>query len=88
MAKWEFRRVLNCIAYFAIIFAAIALVIGQIIPSAKVFLMPIASFLAFSVASVSAFNWAKSKSNVAWMIIFIICAIIVLALLAWSAIGR
>ncbi len=88
MAKWEFRKVLNCVAYFAIVFAAIALVVGQLIPSAKVFLMPIASFLAYCVASVSAFHWAKSKRSVVWMVLFVICAIIVLALLALSALGR
>ena len=90
MAKknWEFRQVLNCLAYFALIFAAIALVVGQLIPSARVFLMPIASFLAFCVASVSAFHWARSKRNAAWMIIFVICAIVVLVMLALAALGR
>ena len=84
MAKWEFRKVLNCIAYFALIFAAIALVLGRIFQNLQTFLMPIASFLAFCVASVLAFYYAKSKRSVVWMILFIISAIVVIAMLALS----
>ena len=68
--KWEFKKALNCVAYFAIVFAAIALIVGKLIPSANAFLMPIASFLAFAVASVSAFYYAKSKRNNKWCINF------------------
>ena len=85
--KWDFKKALNCIAYFAIIFAAIALVVGRIFTSLQQFLMPIASFLAFAVASVSAFYYAKSKRSVAWRIVFVIATIVVLAMLFLAAIG-
>ena len=76
-SKWDFRKFMNAVAYWALVFAAIALVIGQIFTKLRVFLLPIASFLAFAVASVSAFYYAKSKRNIAWLIIFIVVAIVV-----------
>ncbi len=79
--KWDFQKFMNAVAYWAMIIAAIALVIGQIFTKLRVFLLPIASFLAFAVASVSAFHYARSRRNVAWMIIFIVVAIVVLAML-------
>lgn len=88
MGKWETRKFINCIAFWAMLFAAIALVVGRVFPTLQVFLMPIASFLAFCVASVSAFYYARSKRSIIWMILFVISAIVVLALLALSALGR
>ena len=76
-SKWDFRKFMNAVAYWALVFAAIALVIGQIFTKLRVFLLPIASFLAFAVASVSAFYYARSKRNIAWLIIFIVVAIVV-----------
>lgn len=87
-SKWEFRKVMNCLAYFAMIFAAIALVVGKLIPSANTFLMPIASFLAFAVAAVSAFAFAKSKRSVVWLVLCVIASIIVLVVLFLSAVGK
>ena len=82
MAKWEFRKFLNGVAYFALLFAAIALVLGRIFQNLQSFLMPIASLLAFCVASVLAFNYARSKRSVVWMILFVVAAIVVIAMLA------
>ena len=87
-SKWEFKKLINCIAYFALMFAAIAFTVGRLIPAASAFLMPIASLFAFAVASVSAFYYAKSKRSAVWMVLFIIAAIVVLVLLFLSAIGK
>lgn len=87
-SKWEFRKFINCIAYFAMIFAAISYTIGRFIPAAANLLLPIAHFFAFAVASVSAFYYARSKRSAVWIILWVIATIVVLSLLFLSAIGR
>ena len=79
--KWDFRKFMNAVAYFALIFAAIALGIGYFfkdnLSRVREILYTVSSFLAFAVASVSAFYYARSKRNIAWFIIFIIAAVVV-----------
>ena len=86
--KWEFRKFINFIAFFAMIFAAISYTVGRFIPAAAAFLLPIANFLAFAVATVSAFYYARSKRNAVWIILWVLATVVVLSLLFLSAIGR
>ena len=84
-SKWDFKKFMNAVAYWALIFGAVALAIGYFfkgkLSNIREILFTIASFLAFAVASVSAFFYARSKRNIAWFIIFIVAAITVNAML-------
>lgn len=89
--KWDFRKFMNAVAFWAIVFGAIALLIGYFLKGhfvrVKDILYTIASFLAFAVASVSAFYFARSKRNIAWFIIFIVAAITVNVMLFLAVIA-
>ena len=91
--KWEFKKFINAVAYWALIFGAVALLIGYIVSlvkggssTIKEILFTIASFLAFAVASVSAFFYARSKRNIAWFIIFIVAAKVVNVMLVLAVV--
>ena len=91
-SKWEFRKFLNCIAYIAMIFAAVTYILMRFtfVPAisefAVAFLLPVANFFAYCVASVSAFYYARSKRSAVWTILWVIATIIVLVLLVLSVI--
>ena len=84
-SKWDFKKFFNAVAYWALVFAAIALIVGQVLHEhftrIREILIAVSSFMAFLVASVNAFHYAKSKRNIAWFIIFIFAALVVNAML-------
>ena len=86
--NWDFKKIINAIAFWTIVFAAIALMVGYFAPSLQKFIMPISSFFAFLVASVSAFYFAKSKRNAIWFILFFASTAVVLVMLFLTMIGK
>lgn len=80
MANFNFKKIANFFAYVAIIFVAIALVVGRFWKDVQV-LEEIAAVIAYAITSISAFFYAKSKSSVWFMIIFIIAVVLIFVFL-------
>ncbi len=81
MSNFSTTKFLNFLAYFAIVFAGIALVLSRFVRDLSI-LSNIASLFAFIVAGVSAFYYARSKRSPWWMVVYIIFAIVVLVMMA------
>lgn len=78
------KQFVNLLSYFAIAFIALALVINKILGALSVgaalsnALTLIAQIIAYAITAVFAFFYAKSKRNIAWMIIYIIAVILII----------
>lgn len=74
----------NFMAYFAIAFIAVALILGQIfsvfpkLMTVANTLRWIAQVIAYAITAVFAFYYAKSKKHIAWMICYIIFVIAII----------
>lgn len=85
--KVKGKQFVNLLSYFAIAFIAIALVINKILGALSVgaavanALTLIAEIIAYAITAVFAFYFAKSKRNIAWMIVYIIAIILIIIFL-------
>ena len=84
------KQFVNLLAYFAIAFIALALVINKILGALSVgtaiagALSLIAQIIAYAITAVFAFFFAKSKRNIAWMIVYIIAVVLIVIFLVLS----
>ena len=76
----KMKKIINFIAYVAIIFVALALVIGSFWSKASV-LRDIAEVLAYGITGISAFYFARSRQNKWFMVAFILASVIVVVTL-------
>jgi hypothetical protein len=79
-----FRKIVNFIAFCGVILVALSLTIGKIWPSVAYVTNMIAGIIASVIMAISAFYFAKSKRNVGYMIVWIICAVIILVFTFWK----
>lgn len=81
------KSFVNFIAYIAIAFIAVALILGKILSavglSSSVIgaLNLIAQIIAYAITAVFAFYYAKSKKHIAWMICYIIFVVAIIIFL-------
>ena len=74
----------NLLAYFAVAFIAVALILTKIFSSFPKLvavtnaLTMIAQVIAYSITAVYAFYYAKSKKHIAWMIAYILFVIAII----------
>ena len=81
------KKFLNAIAFIALIFAGIALLIAKFfIPNTVVgrVLSNLSYILAFVTTAVCAFNYVRTKRNVAYLIVYFIAVILVVVPLVLS----
>ena len=77
----------NFMAYIAIAFIAVALILGKILSavglSSSVIgaLNLVAQIIAYAITAVFAFYYAKSRKHIAWMICYIIFVIAIIVFL-------
>lgn len=74
------KKIMNFFAYVAIMFVAIAITVGYFWKDVSV-LRSIAEVIAYVITGVSAFYYAKSKQHPAFMICFIIAAVLLTVML-------
>ena len=74
------KKFMNFIAYVAIMFVAIAITIGHIWSDISV-LREIAEIIAYTITGVSAFYYARSKQHPAYMICFVVAAVLIVVML-------
>lgn len=79
----KFKKFINGMAYFALVFVAIALCLSFIfknntgvIGTIANVLNEIARALAFIVTAIAGFYFARSKRNAWWMVIYVIAVIV------------
>ena len=82
------KGLINFLAYIAIAFVAVALVLGKVFnwifgDSATIVMAMnlIAQIIAYAITSVFAFYYAKSKKSIGWMIAFVVFLIIIIVFL-------
>ena len=74
----------NFMAYFAIAFIAVALILGQIfsafpkLATVTNTLRWIAEIIAYTITAAFAFYYAKSKKHIAWMICYVLFVIAII----------
>ena len=81
------KQVVNFLAYIAIAFVAVALILAKIfaavgLSSSVIGAMNlIAQVIAYAITAVFAFFYAKSRRNIGWMIAYIVFVIIIIVFL-------
>lgn len=81
------KSFVNFIAYIAIAFIAVALILGKILSAIGLnsaiigALNLIAQIIAYAITAVFAFYYAKSKKHIAWMICYIVFVIAIIIFL-------
>ena len=80
---WSSTKILDCIAYFAIMFIAIALLLQVIfkgnVSVADAF-QEIGECIAYIVAIWLGFYWTRRKRNIWWLICWIIATVLIVVL--------
>ncbi|MBQ9795375.1 MAG: hypothetical protein IJW36_00235 [Clostridia bacterium] len=77
----------NFMAYIAIAFIAVALILGKILSAVGLSstvigaLNLVAQIIAYAITAVFAFYYAKSRKHIAWMICYIIFVIAIIVFL-------
>ncbi len=85
------KQVVNFLAYIAIAFVAVALILGWIFAkcglSSSVIsaLSLIAQIIAYAITAVFAFYYAKSRRNIGWMIAYVIFVVAIVVFLVLGA---
>lgn len=74
------KKTINFFAYVAIMFVAIAITIGTIWSQVAV-LRSIGEVMAYVITGISAFYYARSKQQPAFMICFIVASVIIVLML-------
>lgn len=81
----------NFMAYIAIAFIAVALILGKIFSAVGLSstvigaLNLIAQIIAYTITAVFAFYYAKSRKHIAWMICYIIFVVAIIVFLVLGA---
>ncbi len=85
------KSVVNFLAYIAIAFIALSLVLqvifGHFTNLAKVgdAMSIIAQVIAYAITAVFAFYYAKNRKKLGWMIAYIIFVVVIVIFLVWGA---
>jgi len=74
------KKVMNFFAYVAIIFVAIAITLGTVWDDIAV-LRSIGEIIAYVITGISAFYFARSKQHPAYMICFVVAAVLIIVML-------
>ena len=81
------KQFVNLLAYFAIAFIAVALILGKIfaafpkLATVTSALTLVAQVIAYTITAVYAFFYAKSKRHIGWMIAYIVFVIAIIVFL-------
>ncbi len=83
---WSSTKILDCIAYFAIMFIAIALLLQAIFKSVNANVSVANAFedigqcVAYIVAIWLGFYWTRRKRNIWWLICWIVATVVIVVL--------
>ncbi len=84
MAKGDFGKFLNILAYISIVLVAVALVLSKILGWAKAgqdiasAMQLVANILAYFITAIAAFYYVRSKKNIWFTIVYIVCLVLII----------
>ncbi|MGN0961724.1 MAG: hypothetical protein ACI4PF_05990 [Christensenellales bacterium] len=81
-SNWNWRNLINLLAYVAIFCIGVALLVGKIgVGSIAGAFRTVAEILAYTVTAISAFYFAVSRRHWAYYLIWIICVVLIVVLM-------
>lgn len=80
MSNFTFKKVVEFIAYIALMLVLVAFAVGKIFPKTAGICSMIATIIALLVTAVVAFMYAKGKRNPLFMIFYVIAVIVIIIL--------
>lgn len=86
------KSIVNFLAYIAIAFIAVALIVGKILSAVGLSstvvgaLNIVAQTIAYAITAVFAFYYAKSRKHIGWMIAYIIFVVAIIIFLVLGVI--
>lgn len=87
---WSQTKILDCLAYFAIVFIAIALILRlalkQYAPSVSSAFGAIGECLAYCICIWLGFYWARRKQNIWWTIGWIVATVVIVVVYIFNVI--
>lgn len=87
---WSVTKILDCLAYFSIMFIAIALILSLIFknstPSVAHAFRSIGECLAYVIAIWLGFYWTRRKSNVWWFITWLVATVLIVVVYIFNVI--
>lgn len=86
MTELKLKKLVNAVAYFAVMFLALALVLvqistGDLFTSVSNILETLANTLAYIIISFAAFFYVKTKRNIGYMISYIVAVVLIVVFL-------
>ena len=73
--KWSFKKVFDFLAYIGLCLIGLALCLS-FIPSISNAMRQLGSAIAYLLVIVVSFNWTRRKRHIAWLIVWIIFAVL------------
>jgi|LGOV01.1.fsa_nt_gb hypothetical protein len=83
MTELKLKKLVNTVAYFSIMFLAVALLLNQVstgglFGDVSAILTTIANTLAYIIVAFAAFFYVKTKRNILYMISYILAVVLVI----------
>ncbi len=82
--SWSATKVLDCLAYFAIAFIAIALILRLIFkkhsPSVAAAFQSIGEAVAYIICIWLGFYWTRRKKNIWWFICWLVASVLIVVI--------
>ena len=80
MAKNNFGKIINCIAFIGLTIVAIVLVLQKIFSDGQLInaLRIVGESIAYTITAISAFFYVKSKRNVWWYVAYTVAVVLVI----------
>lgn len=77
------KQLINLLSYIAVALIAVALILGKLLgwlinPQVLAIMNLVAQIVAYTITAIFAFNYAKSKRNMGWMIAYIVFVIAII----------
>ncbi len=76
--KWTFKKIFDFLAYIGLCLIGFALCLS-FIPEIATPMRQIGSAIAYIITIVVSFGWTKRKKHIAWLVIWIVFAVLVFA---------
>lgn len=79
MAKNNFNKIFNCVAFLGLALIAIALILSKIFQNGTVInaMSIIGQSIAYIITAISAFFYVRTKRNVWWYVVYTVFAVLV-----------
>lgn len=77
MSKFEFKKLVNMLAYVAVVIVGVTLVLSGLMPKFSNMLNDFAYYILLFVVAVTSFAYAKSKRNIAYLVVWVVAVALI-----------